>query len=133
MTRAEDSRLAGRPPEFVRSSRRPGIGGFAADEIASELLKCGVGADVPSVLRHGKKLLPLDRYLRERVRARVGRPSGVPEVVRERKSKAVFAVSKSAEGLAEIEALRKEAVTRAEERARQVESRFRQHRKEKRL
>lgn len=70
--------LAGRHPEFARMSNRPGIGAPALPEIVQfvtqssgcdELLKTG---DVPSVLRHGSKLLPLGRYLRQKTRLLAG-------------------------------------------------------------
>ena len=36
-------------------------------------------ADVPSSLRHGKKLLPLGRYLRGRLRVLLGKDKGAPK------------------------------------------------------
>lgn len=74
LTRKDDIRLGGRSPEFARMSLKPGIGALAVPSIvdalttyhgASELVATG---DAPSVLRHGKKLLPLGRYLRRKVR-----------------------------------------------------------------
>ena len=38
-------------------------------------------ADVPSALRHGKRLLPLGRYLRRELRKMVGKDEATPEAV----------------------------------------------------
>lgn len=70
--------LKGRYPEFARMSRRPGIGATAMHEIVSfvtnsigvtELANTG---DVPYVLQHGSKQLPLGRYLRAKIRQLAG-------------------------------------------------------------
>lgn len=74
LTSPDDPRLQGRQPEFARMSLRPGIGAYSMEEIArclqskagwDEIERLG---DVPTVLRHGRKLLPLGRYLRRRLR-----------------------------------------------------------------
>ena len=75
MTFRDDPRLKGRHPEFSRMSLRPGIGATFVDEIASTLLTAGTdtgSSDVPSALRHGNRILPLGRYLRGRLRERLG-------------------------------------------------------------
>lgn len=64
-------------PEFVRWSRRPPIGASAADLIGRFYTGAGAPAlaqsgDVSAVVRQGKKLWPLGRYLRERVRTVAG-------------------------------------------------------------
>lgn len=75
MTRKDDERLQGRYPEFARMSLRPGIGAPAIQSVAEALQnKAGWDeidrlGDVPSVLRHGRKSLPLGRYMRTRLRA----------------------------------------------------------------
>lgn len=70
--------LGDRHPEFARMSRRPGIGALALPELTSfvtsnlgadDLLNSG---DVPSVLRHGSKKMPLGRYLRNKLRESAG-------------------------------------------------------------
>lgn len=54
-------------------SNRPGIGAHVADEIASELLLYDIDEnEVPRALVHGKKMLPLGRYLRGKVKERLG-------------------------------------------------------------
>lgn len=74
MTRRDDDRLGGRYPEFARMSLRPGIGAVSIPEIA-EALRSRHGwdeisrtGDVPAVLSHGNKKLPLGRYLRKKLR-----------------------------------------------------------------
>lgn len=58
-------------PEFTRMSLKPGIGAPALDKILDILTsKAGVlpDGDVPKVLRHGDKIYPLGRYLRNKLR-----------------------------------------------------------------
>ena len=78
--------LAGREPEFARMSLRPGIGALAVNEIASMLETthgCHLVAmegDVPQSLRMGRRDMPLGRYLREKIREKMGFPEkGVPK------------------------------------------------------
>lgn len=80
MTSPDDERLQGRYPEFARMSNRPGIGHSSLDEL-EDFLYSDVGArllmqtkDVPLTLRHGGKQLPLGRYLRDKLRERMGIP-----------------------------------------------------------
>lgn len=76
MTRGDDVRLKGRHPEFTRQSNRPGLGKDAMWEVASVLMRYELavaGADVPVALRHGKKELPLGRYLRRHLRKMMGK------------------------------------------------------------
>lgn len=73
MTSPDDTRLLGRFPEFARMSLRPGIGGDAVENVAKSMVGISFPDDVPSALRHGAKMLPLGRYLRRRLRVRVGR------------------------------------------------------------
>lgn len=84
MTAKDDLRLKGLPPEFARMSLKPGIGAYAMDDVASTLLKFNLEAtevDVPSTLRHGKRLWPLGRYLQRRLRKNVGKEEAAPQVV----------------------------------------------------
>lgn len=81
MTGKDDTRLFGRHPEFSRMSNRPGIGAGMMDEVASTMMTFNLDtaeADVPSALRHGQRLLPLGRYLRRRLRERLGRDPSAP-------------------------------------------------------
>lgn len=74
MTRHDDERLGGKEPEFARMSLRPGIGADAMCNVARtiECYKLAADGDVTSALRNGSRILPLGRYLRERLRLRVG-------------------------------------------------------------
>lgn len=84
MTAKDDPRLNGRHPEFARMSLKPGIGGDAMHEIASVLMHYALEeteVDVPNALRHGSKLYPLGRYLRQRLRRMVGKDEKCPEAV----------------------------------------------------
>lgn len=80
MTSPDDSRLYGRHPEFARMSLRPGLGASYLHDVASVLLDPDLPAqgDVPSSLRMGKKLMPLGRYLRRKLRTYVGNPQEAP-------------------------------------------------------
>lgn len=81
LTRHDDPRLLGRHPEFARMSLRPGIGADFMHEVASTFLSIpaldGL-EDVPGVLQHGRRKLPLGRYLRRRLRILVGRAPDAP-------------------------------------------------------
>lgn len=82
MTGMQDPRLHGRWPEFSRMSLKPGIGLGAMHDVANELLKFNLETtldDVPVVLRHGKKQLPLGRYLRSKLRTMIGREENASE------------------------------------------------------
>lgn len=63
--------------EFSRMSLRPGIGKWAMEDLAREIFNGGdnfsvLDQDVPSALKHGKRLLPLGRYLRRELRGYLG-------------------------------------------------------------
>lgn len=76
MTKGDDKRLNGRYPEFSRMSRRPGVGATAMEDVASSLMRHSdvalVGGDVPTALVHGRKAMPLGRYLRRCLRKELG-------------------------------------------------------------
>lgn len=68
----------GRHPEFSRQSRRPGIGATCVSDI-SDSLTSDTGAeliesqgDIPYALKHGRKSLPLGRYLRKKIKEYLG-------------------------------------------------------------
>lgn len=84
MTCRDDIRLQGRHPEFARMSLRPGIGADAMADVASTLLQYDLHKkllDVPPFLRHNRNLLPLGRYLRQRLRKQIGRDAKAPHLV----------------------------------------------------
>lgn len=76
MTRKDDPRLNGRHPEFARMSRKPGIGYGSIEYVSQIIEEYGDLAlqegDVPLSLQHGKKKLPLGRYLRTKLREELG-------------------------------------------------------------
>lgn len=80
MTAKDDPRLEGRHPEFARMSTNPGIGGKAMDDLANVMMtKHGSKmlaelGDVPTVLKHGGKSMPLGRYLRRKLREKLDIP-----------------------------------------------------------
>lgn len=73
----DDKRLIGRHPEFRRMSLKPGLGASAMKDVAG-ILEPWVknemfeNAEFPSVLRHGKRLLTLGKYLRVKLRTELG-------------------------------------------------------------
>lgn len=87
LTKKDDMRLKGRNPEFARMSLRPGIGLGMMDELASTLLEHRLDErmiDVPLSLQHGMKRYPLGRYLRRKLRERIGRDANTPPEVMEK-------------------------------------------------
>ena len=83
MTSKDDIRLDNRHPEYARMSLKPGIGADAMFEVASVLLQYGLdeAADVPLALAHGRKELPLGRYLRRKLREAIGKDGQVSSEV----------------------------------------------------
>lgn len=76
MTHRLDPRLNGREPEFALMSRRPGLGVMAMHDVADTLMRFNLDTtqiDVPSILQHGKKQLPLGRFLRAKLRKMLGK------------------------------------------------------------
>lgn len=80
-------------PEFQRQSQ--GLGMSALWEVASEWMRLNLEntqPDVPSGLRHGKKILPFDRYMRVKLRMMCGRDVKTPPEVLEALKQDVQAV-----------------------------------------
>jgi len=81
MTLVDDPRLQGRHPEFAQMSRKPGIGALAVPSIVDTLTTDGGcesirrAGDVPLSLQHGRKSMPLGRYLRSKIRTTLGASS----------------------------------------------------------
>lgn len=71
-------RLGSLSPEFARMSLRPGIGALALSALGEWLVsKTGSlwiseHGDVPWSLQHGKRVAPLGRYLRQKLRDEIG-------------------------------------------------------------
>lgn len=77
MTSKNDERLAGRYPEFARMSLKPGIGALSTHQIFEvvsspayerELQQRGI----PSALQHGRRTMPLGRYIVGKLRDALG-------------------------------------------------------------
>ena len=97
--RADDPRLQGRFQEFSRMSLRPGIGADFMHEVASSYLQFNLErsqADVPSALRHGKRELPLGRYLTRRLRKLTGNEENAPQATIEKTQAEVQPVRQAA-------------------------------------
>lgn len=81
LTKLDDPLLNGKHPEYARMSNRPGIGAYAADDIGESLmtkegtyvLESTQGEPPSQIIVAGRKQ-PLHRYLKERIRRRVGLP-----------------------------------------------------------
>lgn len=109
MTAKADPRLNGRQPEFATMSLKPGIGALALKDVAASLntvpaqvIGLANFGDVPTVLQHGKRKLPLGRYLRGKLREEV---EGLvpPEVARDARLRPVSGSNGCA---TEVEALK---------------------------
>jgi hypothetical protein len=82
MTSRDDPRVTGRHPEFARMSLRPGIGAWAMEDVALSIMqhpKLAKQEDVPTSLMHGKRHLPLGRYLRQQLRLALGKEKNAPQ------------------------------------------------------
>jgi len=128
--------LPGRAPEFASMSLRPGIGALSMPAMA-EALSDATGAaaigrlgDVPSQLRHGKRLLPLGRYLMRKIREELGFAShGAQPGYFQQKAAEMRAVSEDI-GVAEA---RKEADKVREVKVLQDKTRFKIHQQKGKL
>lgn len=100
MTSKGDPRLEGRHPEFARMSRRPGIGALAVtEEVANSIAQSGFidilnDGDVPLSLKHGGREWPLGRYLREKLREKLGYG---PQIKEENRQKWMLEMREKAE------------------------------------
>lgn len=105
MTKSDDyteTYLQGRHPEFSRMSRRPGIAAHLMETLASRCTDAatakaiGTSMDVPTVLQHGRRTLPLGRYLRRRLRMELlgtaKDESGEPQAAKEKKARELRAL-----------------------------------------
>lgn len=73
LTEAGHPKLGGRHPEFMRSSRRPGLGVDAMRVVAEQLVQSGhMEDDVPRVLKLGRKNIPLGRFMLKKLREFAG-------------------------------------------------------------
>lgn len=100
MTHADDPRLMGRSPEFGVMSLKPGIGHAYIEKILEAFNRNpesyadenGEIIDVPSFIDLDGKWLPLDLYIRNKMRVMDGRPKGLPEELQWRNNEALLVV-----------------------------------------
>lgn len=109
--------------DFALMSRKPGIGGYSAKVIGDALctkegstVVAAVG-DVPGVVRRARKLWPLGRYLRGRLRQEVGMEVGEPEEQRNARLEVLQVDLCTVAGRERHEGKRSSDVARAEARA----------------
>lgn len=136
MTRVDDERLGGRPPEFARMSLKPGIGLGAMHEVASTLLWHELekrDQDVPAELRHGEKRWPLGRYLRRNLRLLIGREAGAHEKTLEEASARLRDLREVARGDEAEPSLRSHLLASTETRRRSLKVRSRIYRGRRKL
>lgn len=89
----------GRHPVFARQSRRPGIGLPALAEIASVVLQHKLTdklGDAPHTLRHGSKIYPVGRYLKNGIREQIGVAKEASPFTLERQKESLQALRKIA-------------------------------------
>lgn len=93
MTRRDDPRLYNREPEFSRKSLKPGIGFGVLDALSFAICKYRLltpQGDVPVTLRHGTLEWPLGRYLRRKLRLKLGLDERSPSVLSAENAYAAF-------------------------------------------
>ena len=130
MTKDDDPRLEGRRPEFARMSLRPGIGLGMMHELASTLLETGLDEkmiDVPTSLQHGRKKLPLGRYLRKKLRTFIGRDEKTPQAILDAQKEELRPLRETA--FANSTPFREEILKKSEGRRIQIEAREHRNRK----
>lgn len=83
-TNPDHYKLQGRPPEFTRMSRNPGLGSAGILAIAAGIQQWKDKIpDVPSAFRAGTRSFPLDRFSKNRLRQLLELPEGAPQWKRE--------------------------------------------------
>lgn len=92
MTRLDDPRLMGRYPEFARMSLKPGIGAFAMDHVASDMMQSNVkdAVDVTSISYGGSTVKPLGSYLSRRLRKLRGLDEKAPQATVDKVAQEVY-------------------------------------------
>lgn len=120
-----DHILMGREPEFSRMSLRPGIGADFVHEIASALMTYDLELkmeDVPSALQHGKRRLPLDPYMKGKLREAIGREKKAPPEVIQKVKENLSELRKSA--FDNSRSFKKEIIDHYEQQVLNIETRL---------
>lgn len=122
-------KLSGRHPEFARMSLRPGVGASAVTDIwqayAPHLSRLG---DVPQTLSHGKKELPLGRYLRRKLRELSPDPQALKESAVQKYALEMYLLQKEAwlkDPSTKNQAYKTVLLNQNIQQVRNIESRFR--------
>lgn len=119
MTRRDDVRLQGRRPEFARMSLRPGIGADAMSEVGKvclEVDQVGKEGDVPTGLRHGRRIMPLGRYLRGKLRETLGVKGGAKTAFIDAQEKEMLVMLEASKTDKEAVSLKKQVVRKNSQR-----------------
>lgn len=136
MTSMNDHRLLGRHPEFARMSLKPGIGAHAMSAVAATVDRFNLDkleGDVPSALRHGKKILPLGRYLRRKLRLALDLPPDCPEHVQKKISEEMLSLYEASINSAEFLSPKQALLQKDAQKAASVEARLRIFKKRENL
>lgn len=132
MTRNDDPRLLDRHPEFSRQSngggksRKGGLGAGFMHDYASALIQFNLEetaqGDVPSTLRHGKREMPLGRYLRRKLRTLVGKEPNAPYTLPDAD---MLALQQAAQRSKTLPSLKAHLLSANKTKALSIEKRFR--------
>ncbi|AZL82919.1 replication initiator protein, partial [Apis mellifera associated microvirus 45] len=129
LTSAGDAKLSGRHPEFMRSSRRPGLGTQAMSVIAETLLASGhFKDDVPNRLKVGSKDIPLGRFLLAKLRKFAGMTDEQIKLVKDKvsmeRSLEMLALFQDSLGTEEVPTFRKTHIEEVQQRVINAEARY---------
>lgn len=130
LTSPSDPRLEGRAPEFATMSRRPGLGHDAMHDVAHVLMKHGADQtliDVPGELRHGRRKMPLDRYLKRKLRKMIGRDEATPQEAMDKIKEEMYALREGA--FLASKSIQETVAEKGKAKAIQIEARQRRQRK----
>lgn len=130
LTKSDDpwakKQLAGRHPEFMRASRRPGIGALHVEKIAEALLHADpAGEDIPTSYVLNGRTWPLSTFIATKVREELGIPTLArdrPKVERERDpdDDVLVELEVGSGSLGKV----KQTITRAEQKNREREAKL---------
>lgn len=136
MTKKDDPRLNGRRPEFALMSTQPGLGFSAMHEVASTFMQFNLDVtegDVPSTLRHGKRLLPLGRYLRQKLRLMVGKDEKAPQYTIDKANEKMLPLRQAARASSDNPSLKGQITEKQKGKIASLEAREKIHKQRKHL